>query len=95
MRWVMVAPTWLLMSSPTIGSLASVELRRPLGVAGDEHRDGVHERDAGVEARLRVEALRLLGADREVAHEHVGLACRAAPAATSTGSAGDSSMVSR
>ena len=29
--------------------------------------------DAGVEARLRVVALRLLGADREVAHEHVGL----------------------
>ena len=73
MRWVMVAPTWLLMSSPTIGTLGRLELRRPLGVAGDEHRDRVDERDAGVEARLRVEALRLLGADREVAHEHVGV----------------------
>ena len=31
------------------------------------------KRDAGVEAGLRVEALRLLGADGEVAHEHVGV----------------------
>ncbi len=26
MRWTMVAPTWLLMSSPMIGTLASVNL---------------------------------------------------------------------
>ena len=45
---------------------------RPLGVGRDEHRDGVHEADAGVEARLGVVLLRLLGPDRQVAHEHVG-----------------------
>ena len=38
------------------------ELRRPLGVGGDEHRDGVDERHAGVEAGLGVVLLRLLGA---------------------------------
>ena len=71
-RCVIVAPTWLLMSSPTIGTPASVELLRPLGVARDEHRDRVHEADAGVERGLRVVALRVLGADREVRDEHVG-----------------------
>ena len=57
-----------------------LELRRPLGVARDEHRDGVDERDAGVEAGLRVVALRLLGADREVGHEHVGAGVAQRPA---------------
>ena len=64
MRWTMVAPTWLLMSSPTIGHAGGLELRRPLGVGGDEHRDGVDEADAGVEAGLGVVLLGLLGADR-------------------------------
>jgi hypothetical protein len=49
-----------------------LELRSPLGVARDEHRDGVDERGLRVEAGLRVVALRLLGADREVGHEDVG-----------------------
>src|SRR4029453_11595134 len=49
-----------------------LELRSPLGLAGDEHRDGVDERGLRVEAGLRVVALRLLGADREVGHEDVG-----------------------
>ena len=48
------------------------EALRPLGIAGDEHRDRVHERDAGLEAGVRVVALRVLGADRQVAHEHLG-----------------------
>ena len=74
MRCTIVAPTWLLMSSPTIGTLGGLELRGPLGVAGDEHRDGVDEADAGVEAGLRVVALRVLGAHGQVADEHVGAA---------------------
>ena len=60
----MVEPTWLLMSSPTIGHAGVAEPACPLGVAGDEHRDGVDERHAGVEAGLARSALRLLGADR-------------------------------
>ena len=70
------------------------ELAGPLGVRGDEDRDGVDEGHAGVEAGLGVVALGLLGADRQVADQHVGPASRSA-AATSTGSAGDSSTVSR
>ena len=49
------------------------ELLGPLGVGGDEHRDGVDEGHAGVEAGLGVVALGVLGADGEVGHEHVGL----------------------
>ena len=46
----------------------------PLGVGGDEHRDGVDEGDAGVDARLGVHLLGVLGADGQVGHEHVGAA---------------------
>jgi hypothetical protein len=49
-----------------------LELRSPLRVARDEHRDGVDKRGLRVEAGLRVVALRILGADREVGHEDVG-----------------------
>ena len=69
----MVAPTWLLMSSPTIGKPAAVNraahsgsLAMNTGIALTNH--------PGVEACLRVEALRLLRADGQVAHEHVGAA---------------------
>jgi hypothetical protein len=48
------------------------KLRRPFGVAGDEHRDGVDERGLRVEAGLCVVALCLFGADREVGDEDVG-----------------------
>ena len=48
------------------------ELPRPLRITGDEHGDGVHEGHAGIDARLGVEALRLFGADGQVADEHVG-----------------------
>ena len=68
----MVEPTWLLMSSPTMGRPAALELAGPLGVGGDEHRDGVDEPDPGLQAGLGVEALGLLGADRQVADQHVG-----------------------
>ena len=73
MRWVMVAPTWLLMSSPTIGSLAASNFAAHSGSLAMNTGIAFTNADAGVEARLRVEALRLLGADGEVAHEHVGL----------------------
>ena len=49
-----------------------LELGRPLRVGGDEHRDGVHERDAGIEAGLCVVLLRLLGAHGQVGDEDVG-----------------------
>ena len=69
----MVAPTWLLMSSPTIGTPGVGELLRPRRVAGDEHRQRVDEGDAGVDRALRVEAVRVLAADRQVGHEDVDL----------------------
>ena len=71
MRWTMVEPTWLLMSSPTIGHAGVAELAGPHGVRGDEDGDGVDERDTGVEAGLGVVALGLLGADGEVGDEDV------------------------
>ena len=80
MRCVIVAPTWLLMSSPTIGTPASVNFCAHSGSLAMNTGIAFTNADAGVEARLRVVALRLLGADRQVAHEHVGAACRAAPA---------------
>ena len=48
------------------------ELLRPHRVTGDEHRDGVHEGDAGFEARLGVVLLRDLGPNGEVGHEDIG-----------------------
>ena len=59
------------MSSPTIGTPASLELLRPLGRAGDEHRQRVDEGDLGVDGALGVELRGLLGADRQVADQHV------------------------
>ena len=49
------------------------ELAGPLGVGGDEDGDGVDEGHAGVEAGLGVVALGLLGADRQVGDQDVGL----------------------
>ena len=45
----------------------------PLGVARDEHRDAVHEPGARQDRGLRVELRGLLGAHREVGHDHVDL----------------------
>ena len=91
----MVAPTWLLMSSPTIGTPASVNFCGPHRVAGDEDGDGVDEGHLGVQAGLGVVLLGLLAADRKVGDQHVGAASGASASATSTGSSGDSSMVWR
>ena len=71
-----------------------LELRGPLRVGRDEHRDGVDERHAGVEAGLGVVLLGLLGADRQVRHEHVGPGV-AQRLGHVDGSAGDSSTIWR
>src|SRR5947209_28678 len=49
------------------------ELLGPLRGAGDEHRQGVDEGDAGVDGALRVELRGVLGPDRQVADQHVDL----------------------
>ena len=45
----------------------------PVVLAGDEHRQAVDEADPGLERLLDVPLGRHLGADREVADEHIGL----------------------
>ena len=45
----------------------------PVLLARDEHRDAVHEAAAGLEHLLHVPLGGLLGAHREVGHDHVGL----------------------
>ena len=70
------------------------ELPRPFRVAGDEDRKRVHERDAGVDRALGVEARGLLGADRQVGHQDVGLA-RAELATMSASGSSDSVTTSR
>ena len=45
----------------------------PVVLAGDEHRQAVDEADAGLQRLLDVPLGRLLGADRQVADEDVGL----------------------
>ena len=72
-RWTIVAPTCDLMSSPMIGSPASLEALVPVVLAGDEHRDAVDEAAAGLEHLLDVPLGRLLGADRQVGDDDVGL----------------------
>lgn len=69
----MVAPTWDLMSSPTIGTPASVNLSAHSLVPADEDRESVDERDLGVDGALRVELRSDLGTDGEVADENVDL----------------------
>ena len=50
-----------------------LELLGPHRVGGDEDRQRVDEGDAGVDGALCVELVGILGADREVGDEHVGL----------------------
>ena len=64
--------TWLLMSSPTIGTPASRNLRAHSGSEAMNTGMALTKRHPGLEAGLGVEALGLLGADREVADQHVG-----------------------
>ncbi len=60
------------MSSPTIGTPASRNLRAHSGSERDEDGDGVDEGHPGVEAGLGVVALGLLGADGEIGDQDVG-----------------------
>ena len=48
------------------------ELRGPLRVGGDEHRQRVHEGDMRVDRALGVEAVRLVRTDRQVGDQDVG-----------------------
>src|ERR1019366_4055084 len=50
-----------------------LELLCPHGVGGDEDRQGVDERNVGVDGALRVVLVSDLGADWHVGHEHVDL----------------------
>ena len=95
MRWTMVAPTWLLMSSPTIGTFAASNFSAHSGSLAMNTGIAFTNADAGVEAGLRVVALRLLGADRQVARRARRPCVSRSTWATSTGSAGRSSTVSR
>ena len=95
MRCTMVAPTWLLMSSPTIGTPASVNFCAHSGSLAMNTGMAFTNADAGVEAGLRVVALRLLGADGQVATRARRPCASRSAWATSTGSAGDSSTTSR
>ncbi|CAB4788311.1 unannotated protein [freshwater metagenome] len=51
---------------------SGLKLGCPLGVAGDEDRDGVYESNTGINAGLRVVLLSILGANGEVGDEYVG-----------------------
>ena len=66
----MVAPTWLLMSSPTMGRPASLELLRPFRIGGEEDGHAIHHRDARREAGFRIVFDGLFGADRQIAQQH-------------------------
>ncbi len=72
MRWTMVAPTWLLMSSPTMGSPRLLEALAPVVLAADEDRDAVDEAAARLQDLLDVPLGRRLAADRQVVDDDVG-----------------------
>ena len=72
-RCTIVAPTCDLMSSPTIGRSRLFEALVPVVLAGDEHGDAVDKAAAGLEHLLDVPLGGLLGADREVGDDHVGV----------------------
>ena len=68
----MVEPTWLLMSSPTIGSPASWNFWAHTGSEAMKTGMALTNADPGLEAGVGVEALGLLGADRQVADQDLG-----------------------
>ena len=69
----MVAPTWLLMSSPTIGTPASVNFSAHSGVPAMKTGSALTNADLGVDGALGVELRGLLRADRQVADQDVDL----------------------
>src|SRR3954467_11410192 len=86
-RCTIVAPTWDLMSSPMTGrpvfrkrlfpqrprAVGLWERVGPVVLEGDEGGNAVPEGAAGLEDLLDVPLRRLLGPDREVGHDDVGL----------------------
>ena len=56
------------------GNAPALEFRRPLRVGGDEHRDAVDHRDAGLEAGARVVLGGELAAHRQVVDDDLGAA---------------------
>ncbi len=84
----MVAPTWLLMSSPTIGTPASVNFCAHSGSLAMNTGIALTKATPGVEAGLRVVALRLLRPDGEVARRARRPRRRAAPGRRRRGSPG-------
>jgi hypothetical protein len=56
------------------GDACRLKAGSPLGVRGDEHRNGVHERHARLETGFGVVPLSLFRPDREVGHQHVSAA---------------------
>ena len=74
-RWTMVAPTWLLMSSPMMGRPAV--LNRSAHSVSEAKKTGTQLTIATPASRqaLGVVANCLLRPDRQVAYEHLGLRC--------------------
>ena len=67
----MVAPTWLLMSSPMMVRPASVNFFAHSAIGGDEDRHAIDQGNAGIEAGLGVVLHRLFRPDRQIAEQHV------------------------
>ena len=74
MRWMIVAPTWDLMSSPMIGSPRFSKRFAPVRLRSDEDRDAIDEGAAGLQHLLHVPLRRHLGADRQIGDDYVGFA---------------------
>ena len=72
-RWTIVAPTWRLDVVADDRQPGLLEALVPVVLAGDEDRQAVDEADAGRERLLDVPLGRVLGADRQVTDEDVGL----------------------
>ena len=72
-RCTIVAPTWRLDVVADDRQAGLLEALVPVVLAGDEDRDAVHEAAAGLEDLLDVPLGRLLGADRQVGDDDVGV----------------------
>src|SRR5690606_6251062 len=54
------------------GQVLPPEALRPLGIGGDEHRDGVHESSPSPQSGLGIIEGSFFGAYGQVAHQHIG-----------------------